>query len=75
MLSPLRFLVIMDAVARRAINNWSRGPWTMLILNRCRDMQYKANVQAAELYKVGLRINAKKTKEMRINQVKYSPDL
>lgn len=55
----------MDAVARRAINNWSRGPWTMLILNRCRDMQYKANVQAAELYKVGLRINAKKTKEMR----------
>ena len=85
LLSPLLFLVIMDAVVKRATFNKPRGivfnPLRMNERLECldfaddkcemahkfEDMQHKLADLASESSKVGLKINKKKTKEMRIN--------
>lgn len=85
LLSPLLFIIVMDAVSRRATENRPRGiVWDPInttkrlesldyaddrceLAHRQCDMQQKLDDLDAESIKVGLKINASKTKEMRIN--------
>jgi len=85
LLSPLLFIIIMDAVVRRSSVNEPRGivfnPLNMNerlecldyaddkceMSHRLSDMEAKIADLASESSKVGLKINYKKTKEMRIN--------
>lgn len=90
LLSPLLFLIVIDAVSRRS-SNIPRGIiWDPLnpaerlesldyaddkceLAHRQRDMQDKLNDLVSESRKVGLKINTKKTKEMRINSSTDEP--
>ena len=85
LLSPLLFLLVMDAVAKRATLDKPRGiVWNPLepskrlesldyaddkceLSHKISDMQHKLDDLAIESAKVGLKINANKTKELRIN--------
>lgn len=91
LLSPLLFLIVLDAVARRATRDKPRGiVWNPVkpderlesldfaddkleLSHTYRDMTLKKNDLAAESAKVGLKINVKKTKEMRVNAESNQP--
>lgn len=81
-LSPILFLVVLDKVMRRTIDNRRRGiRWGLygrledlyyaddicLLSQRLKDMTEKVSCLEKEAAKVGLKINSKKTKDMRIN--------
>jgi hypothetical protein len=82
LLSAIIFLIVLDGVLKRSLDGRRRGIlWRLtehledfgyaddivLLSRNFRDMQEKLDDLVEEFQKVGLRVNIKKTKDLRVN--------
>ena len=81
LLSPILFIIALDSMLREATNRKRGIQWGLnsrleeldyaddlcLLAESLRDMEFKSNDLKIEAKQVGLKINNKQTKEMRIN--------